>query len=151
MARLLKLFAIALTAAFVGGIAQAAEPPVYTGTLSNTALGGYDAVSFFTPGAPVEGARDFETTYNGATWRFSSAENLARFEADPVAYAPQYGGYCAWAIAQGYTAKGDPRYATVVAGKLYLNFNADILARWQEDIPGFIATADANWPQVLNQ
>ena len=83
-------------------------------------------------------------------WLFSSAENLAAFEADPDAYAPQYGGYCAWAVSQDYTARGNPKNWTIVDNKLYLNYSNKIQARWEKDIPGFIALADGNWPSVLN-
>ena len=86
-----------------------------------------------------------------ATFRFSSAANLAKFKASPAAYAPQYGGYCAWAVANGYTAKGDPKQWRIVNGKLYLNYNAEIQSRWVKDIPGFIRKGDANWPAVLEK
>lgn len=127
--------------------AFAAKPEVYTKS-QNLALGGYDAVSFF-GGTPVKGAAAHQTTYHGATFQFSSADNLAKFKADPAKYAPQYGGYCAWAAAQGKTAPGDPRYYRVVNGKLYLNYDGNIQKRWEKDIPGFISKADANWPKIL--
>ena len=129
--------------------AQAEKSPVYTSNFSNVAVEGYDAVAYFLVGAPVKGSKEFSTTYNGAEFRFASAENLATFKADPAAYAPQYGGYCAWAIAQGATAKGDAQHWRIVDGKLYLNFNAQVQRDWEKDIPGFIKSADANWPSVL--
>jgi hypothetical protein len=73
------------------------------------------------------------------------------FKADPDRYAPQYGGYCALAVSQGYTAKGEPRAWKFVGGKLYLNYNADIQRKWEQDIPGFIAKGNANWPKVLEK
>ena len=126
-----------------------ADDLVYTGLFSNTAVGGYDTVAYFTEGAPVRGSRDFETEWNGAIWRFASQANLDLFLADPQAYAPQYGGYCAWAMAEGYTAKGDPNFWAIVDGRLYLNFNSEIQATWETDIPGFIERADANYPAIL--
>ena len=129
--------------------ALAAKDLVYTGWLSNLAVGGYDAVAYFTEGKPVEGSDAFTVEYNGATFQFASAANRDAFAADPARYAPQYGGYCAWAVAQGYTAKGDPDQWKVVDGKLYLNYNADVKARWEQDIPGNLRSGDANWPKVL--
>ncbi len=126
-----------------------AVDPVYTGRFSSLALGGYDPVAYFTNGQPVEGSDEHELSWNGATWRFSSAENQARFQADPEAHAPQYGGYCAWAISQGKTASADPSRWKIVDGKLYLNYNGAIQERWEKDIPGFIAAADENWPGIL--
>ncbi len=129
--------------------AQAAEDGVYTPRFSNLALDGHDAVAYFTEGTPVKGSKDFTFEYNGATWQFASQANKDRFIQNPAKYAPQYGGYCAWAVSQNYTARGNPKNWKIVGGKLYLNYNDKIQARWEEDIPGFIAKADTNWPGVL--
>ncbi len=144
--------ALGLAAAGFATAAPAAAQdaaPVYTGLFNNTAVGGYDAVSFF-EGEPVRGDRNFSTEYMGAEFRFANQANLDRFLADPAAFAPQYGGYCAWAMAQGYSAKGDPRYYDVIDGKLYLNFDARVQRMWREDIPGFIVAADENYPNVVD-
>lgn len=140
---------VALLLSLWASPAAAKENPVYTSTFSNLAVGGYDPVAYFTEGKPVEGRSDYELEWNGATWRFSSAENLAAFKADPEAYAPRYGGYCAWAVSQGYTASTDPTAWRVVDNKLYLNYSHDIQRRWEQDIRGNIVKADANWPKVL--
>ena len=129
--------------------ALAAKDEIYTGLLSGAAVGGYDAVAYFKQGKPVKGSSDFTTEYKGATWYFANAEDLEAFKAAPEKYAPQYGGYCAWAVSQGATAKGDPEFWSVVDGKLYLNYSADVQANWSQDIPGNVAKADANWPKVL--
>jgi YHS domain-containing protein len=136
-------------AALPASPAHAADDLIYTGLFSNTAVGGYDTVAYHTAGAAVRGSRDLSTQWNGATWRFSSQDNLDLFLADPGAYAPRYGGYCAWAMAQGYTAKGDPEVWSIVDGALYLNFDQTIQTRWEADIPGFIERADANYPAIL--
>ncbi|MAU65762.1 YHS domain-containing (seleno)protein [Hyphomonas sp.] len=125
-----------------------AEPAVYTGRFSNTALQGYDPVAYFTDGQPVKGSKEFSTEYNGATFQFASAANRDTFLADPAAYAPQYGGYCAWAMADGKYAKGDAKYWKIVDGKLYLNYNAGIQKKWNADIPGFIEKADTQWQDL---
>jgi len=130
--------------------AQARKASIYTGLLSGTAVGGYDPVAYFKSGKPVKGSRKHTTQYMGATWRFSSAKNLAAFKASPSRYAPAYGGYCAWAVAQGYTAKGDPRHWKIVGGKLYLNYSAGVQSKWAKDISGNIRKANKNWPKVLN-
>ncbi|UCH75925.1 MAG: YHS domain-containing protein [Rhodospirillales bacterium] len=140
--------ALAALSLFAAATAMA-EDPVSTGTFSNLAVSGYDPVAYFETGGPVEGQSAFEYQWNGAKWRFSSARNLAAFKADPETYAPQYGGYCAWAVSQGYTAKSDPTAWRIVDGKLYMNYSKDIQKRWEQDIPGNIAKADANWPRVL--
>jgi hypothetical protein len=76
---------------------------------------------------------------------------LNAFKANPSAFAPQYGGYCAWAVSQNYTASGDPNFWKIVNGKLYLNYDKSVQATWEKDIPGYIAKADRNWPGVLGK
>ena len=131
--------------------ALAKEPPVYTALFSRAAAGGHDVVAYFSEGRPVPGDRRFVHAWNGAEWRFASAANRDAFAAAPEKYAPQYGGYCAWAVSQGYTASGDPQYWKIVDGKLYLNYDAGVQQKWERDIPGFIAAANRNWPTVLDK
>ncbi|MDP4547149.1 MULTISPECIES: YHS domain-containing (seleno)protein [unclassified Marinobacter] len=146
MTKRLALFTFVLC---VATGALAAEPAVYTGLLSNTGAGGYDTVSYFETGKATKGSGDYTTEYQGATWRFANAENLARFEANPEYFAPAYGGYCAWAVAQGYLAKGDPQHWTIRDDRLYLNYSQSIQDRWLKNPDGFIQQANANWPSVL--
>jgi YHS domain-containing protein len=128
----------------------AAEPQIYTSAFDDIAVQGYDPVAYFKAGKPVKGAKEFSTTWNGAEFRFASAANRDAFKKNPEAYAPQYGGYCAWAVSQGYTAKGDAKFWKIVDGKLYLNYNSSVQKKWEGDIPGFIASANTNWPEVIN-
>ena len=131
------------------GPVLAKDAPIYTGTFSSTALSGYDPVAYFTAAKPVKGNAKFSTEYKGAKWLFSSPENRDAFVAAPAQYAPQYGGYCAWAVSQGYTASGDPLFWKVVNNKLYLNYDADVQKKWEVSIPEFIQKADSHWPKVL--
>ena len=114
------------------------------------AIKGYDPVAYHKDGKPVKGSGEYELTWKDAKWRFASAEHRDLFEADPENYAPRYGGYCAWAVAQGYTASVDPENAwSIVEDKLYLNYDVEVKGKWEKDIPGNIKKADANWPGVL--
>ena len=131
--------------------AYADQAPVYTGVLSRVAVGGYDPVAYFTDGRPVRGTTQFRINHQGYEYRFASAEHLAAFRDNPSRYLPQYGGYCAWAVSQGYTASGNPNNWRIVDGKLYLNYNAEIQTRWEQDIPGHISHANSNWPSVLSR
>ncbi|HEX4953180.1 MAG TPA: YHS domain-containing (seleno)protein [Thermoanaerobaculia bacterium] len=128
-----------------------ATDPVNKSTFGGLALDGYDAVAYFTDGKPVEGISKFEHTWQGAKWRFANEVHRDLFAANPEKYAPQYGGYCAWAVSQGYTADADPKAWKIVDGKLYLNYNAKVQKDWEKDVPGNIAKADANWPEVLEK
>ena len=143
--------ALALLALLLLSAPAAAKDPVYTGTFSSLAVSGYDPVAYFTEGKPVEGSAAFEHKWNGATWRFANAKNLEAFKADPEAYAPQYGGYCAWAVSQGYTASSDPNAWRIVGKKLYLNYDREVQQMWEKDAAGNIVKADQNWPKVLEK
>ncbi|MEM8641969.1 MAG: YHS domain-containing (seleno)protein [Cyanobacteria bacterium P01_G01_bin.54] len=116
---------------------------------SGYAIRGTDPVAYFTEEAAVAGSDEFTHTWDDATWRFANAENRDRFAADPEKYAPQYGGFCAWAVSQGNTAPIDPEAWKIVEGKLYLNYDKRIQKRWEKDIPGNIEKANGNWPGVL--
>ncbi len=144
-----RFFALVLLVVTLRPDAAAADGVIYqSGLFNKVAINGYDPVAYFTESRPVEGSADHTTEWMGATWRFASAENKERFEADPEAYAPQYGGYCAYAVSQGYTASTDPDAWTVRDGKLYLNYNLQVRETWREDPAGFIAQADTNWPAL---
>ena len=123
----------------------AVAAPVWTGLLgTEAAVGGYDSVSYFS-GKPVPGSDQFTVVWKGATFKFANAQNLATFKANPARYAPQYGGHCAWAAANNYRFAGDPNVWKIVNGKLYLNYNQSVQAKWEKDIPGLIAKGDINW------
>lgn len=127
-----------------------AEEPAGVFVENGIAIRGADPVAYFTQGSYVAGSADYTYEWGGAIWQFASAENRDLFASSPGQYAPQYGGFCAWAVSQGYTAPVDPTAWEIVDGKLYLNFDARIQRRWQQDIPGNIASADQNWPAVLS-
>jgi len=127
--------------------ARAATPRIYAD--DGLAIDGTDAVAYFTQGEPVAGFPEFTYEWIGATWRFSSEENRAAFASDPEAYAPQYGGYCAYAVSEGYTASTVPEAWKIVDGKLYLNYSRGVQRRWERNVPERIEAADANWPSVL--
>jgi hypothetical protein len=112
------------------------------------ALKGYDAVAYFTKQAPIAGSAAFTHRWGNATWQFASAENRDAFAADPERYAPQYGGYCAFALSRGFIADIDPDSWAVEGGRLYLNNNGFAHTLWNQDRPGNIAVADRNWPHI---
>jgi len=131
----------------LGTPAALAKDPVYTS--AELALSGHDAVAYFREGKPVKGRAEHETHWAGARWRFASAANRDAFTQSPERYAPQYGGYCAYAVSRNYTASADPAAWRIVGGKLYVNYSKAVQATWAQDIPGNIERADRNWPAVL--
>lgn len=139
---------VVLSASGLSTVSSFAGPEIYTGTLSSLAADGHDVVAFHSEGRPVRGDSRFTHRWKNATWRFASAASRDAFAADPERYAPAYGGHCAWAAAQGYRAAGDPRHWHIVAGRLYLNYDARVHRTWLTDVPGFIAAADTKWPAV---
>ncbi|MEE8625805.1 MAG: YHS domain-containing (seleno)protein [Acidiferrobacterales bacterium] len=129
-------------------LAYAGKSPVFA--TSDGAIRGHDPVAYFTERKPTKGSNQYTFEWKGEKFKFASAENLALFEANPEKYAPQYGGYCAYALSEGYTASTVPEAWTIVDDKLYLNYSLGVRKRWRRDIASRIAAADKNWPGVLN-
>lgn len=151
MARLMMILLAALVATVLPAVsASAATALKVSADETGVAIRGYDSVAFFTSGKAVEGKADYSLVWNGAQWRFASDQSLAAFKAAPERYAPQFGGYCAWAVSQHYLAPGDPNYWKIVEGKLYLNANARAKELWEADQAEAIARGHANWPGVLD-
>lgn len=154
MSTMLKRPVLLLTALsmLLGSSATIADkPPVFVANKEHYAIRGYDTVAYHLEGKPIRGKNAYTANWNGATWRFVSAENRDQFVENPERWAPRYGGYCAWAVSNNYTAKTDPDAWSIVAGRLYLNYNKSVQAKWSNDIPGNIASGDANWPGVLSK
>lgn len=129
--------------------AYAMKPEIFASR--GIAIRGYDPVAYFKEKRAVRGDKKFETNYKGATFRFANAENLTDFITNPERFAPQYGGYCAWAVSHGYTASIDPDAWTIEGDKLYLNYSLRVRAQWEADKQNRIRLADENWPAVLNR
>ena len=134
---------------FLGCIALPAfaVDPVFSDR-SGKAIKGYDPVSYFTESRARQGVDDFSYEWRGADWYFSSARNREAFIEDPEKYAPQYGGYCAYAVSRGYTAQIDPDAWHIHEDRLYLNFSRSVQRTWRRDVRGNVAAADDNWPSL---
>lgn len=138
---------IAATAVAVSLPAQAQQASHYLG--EGLALSGYDPVAYFTDRKATQGSADFAADWDGVTWHFASAANRDAFLGNPTAYAPQYGGYCAYAVSQGYTASADPHAWSIHKDKLYVNFNRSVQGLWSLRKNHHVKQGDANWPSVL--
>lgn len=115
------------------------------------AISGYDTVAYFTQSKAVKGKKEFTAEHQGNKWRFSSAENKQAFVANPTAYLPQYGGFCAYAASNNEIAKIDPRAWTIDNNKLYLNYNKKIRKTWLKKKIVRITDADRNWPELVKK
>jgi hypothetical protein len=113
---------------------------------SGLAIHGYDPVAYFTVHRPVKGFQNISYQWMGATWLFANAEDREKFKEYPGQFAPQFGGYCSYAVSKGHTASIDPEAWRIVDGKLYLNYSKGVQKTWAEDVPGNIQKADQNWP-----
>lgn len=133
--------------AYLYSIKYYASEPVFQ--TANGAIDGYDVVAYFTESKPVMGKPEFSDEWSGARWHFATAENLAAFRANPQRYAPQFGGYCAYAVGSGYTAKSDPQAWHIEDGKLYLNFDTSVREQWLPKRRELMAAGERNWPGVI--
>lgn len=153
----LKIFAGLLAVAFIAVAAtiylmpdaNGAQSAINTLGSEGVAIKGYDPVAYFTEGAPHKGKPEFAVTHGGAKWYFASAENKAKFEADPEKYIPAYGGYCAYGVAQGYLVKIEPDAWAIRNGKLYLNYDKSIQTKWAASPGEYIREADKQWPGLV--
>lgn len=143
------IFVVAALFLFVRSAAAAVDP--VNKNIFGTALKGYDPVAYFKEGRPVKGKDEFRHDWMGAKWYFASGANRDEFARNPEKYAPQFGGYCSWAVANGYTASIDPEAWKIVDGKLYLNYSKDVQKKWEQDIPGFIKKGNENWPKLIKK
>ena len=142
------LLSMGLALAIVPATIQMAAAETEVNIVEGYAVHGYDVVAYFKQGKPVAGDSRFTAQHEGVTYRFSNAEHRDAFTSDPASYAPQYGGYCAFGAAMGRKFDGDPNAWAIVDGKLYLNLNKNIQARWKENVPGFVRGANNNWPLI---
>lgn len=143
---LLALLALGISSHAVAG------SPIYTGLFGNTAIRGYDTVAYFTENKPVKGSSDYTADWQGATFQFASKANRDKFKAAPEQYAPQYGGYCAYAVAaKSEKVSTEPDAFKVVAGKLYLNYDKDIQKKWEANQASYIQKANVVWPNLRNE
>ncbi|TDJ21324.1 MAG: hypothetical protein E2O65_00070 [Gammaproteobacteria bacterium] len=121
---------------------------INTGYFGDVAIKGYDPVAYFTVSKAVKGSEKYSHRWLGAKWHFSSPENQKSFQATPVKFAPQYGGYCSDGVAYGQaTANIDPEAWRIIDGKLYLNFDPGS-AQELEELEGQLEKAEANWPEI---
>jgi YHS domain-containing protein len=144
MSRFARIAFASIAVLALAPVARALEPVEQN--WRGIAIDGTDPVAYFREGRPVAGSEQFALDWNGATWHFASAENREQFRAAPERFAPQYGGYCAWAVGHGHTASTDPEAWSIVGGKLYLNYSRDVQAQWEPDKQRWIEKADALWP-----
>ncbi|WP_394138726.1 YHS domain-containing (seleno)protein [Vibrio chagasii] len=140
---------ITLTAALLGASFSIMAADLDMSVDSNDlAIKGYDPVAYFDNKGPVKGTSEFTATYKNAIYQFVSSENRDQFRADPQAYAPQYGGYCAFGVAMGKKFETDPQAWKIEDGKLYLNLDKSVQKRWLENTQEFIQDGDNNWTTI---
>ena len=113
---------------------------------------GYDVVGYFSNKA-IKGNSKYKYTYDNATYQFSSKQNLEKFKANPKQFVPEYGGWCAYAMAdKGEKVSVNPKTFEVRNGKLYLFYNAyftNTFESWLEEMPeNLIKKADASWKKI---
>jgi len=130
-----------------GNLGAQEADPVNT-TKEGLAIKGYDPVAYFTLSKAYRGKPDITYEWRGATWRFVNEEHRELFAGNPEKYAPQYGGYCAWAVSRGSTADIDPHAWVIHDDRLFLNLNGFIGTVFRLGIKGNVAKADENWPEV---
>ena len=142
-----QTLALLSLAALAAAVSQNAVAGDFNET-DGVAIRGFDPVAYVADHEATQGVAEYTSTYKGSVFRFKNAANRDAFIADPQKYAPQYNGYCAFGVSRGYKAVTSPDAFSVVDGKLYLNYNAEVKTMWTKDVPGYIAKADAQWAAI---
>lgn len=149
-------FAAVVPAVIVSALLLSASGSVYAGVpvyvdFEGTAIEGYDPVAYFTEGRPMKGSEQYTHKWLGATWHFANAKHRDMFAADPIKYAPQYGGFCSRGTYAGKIFTGNPNAWRIIDGKLYLFYSERTLAKFDKDSAGQkgqIEKANENWPKL---
>ncbi len=123
---------------------------------SGVILDGYDAVSYFKPNGPIKGSTQFQTKFEDAIYWFATDQNKNEFAKEPKKYAPQFGGWCAYAVADSKSkVEIDPKSFLIQDGKLLVFYNgiwADTKKKWQstkdKSSAAYLKEAESNWPEV---
>lgn len=150
MTHLLRVLLLSVAVLFTASGCGGGMQPIHVNTKSvqGVAIRGYDPVAYFTRGKPVKGDRTHSAQWQGATWLFSTEEHKQLFVGDPEKYAPQYGGWCAFAMARGKKVDIDPNAWKIVDGKLYLNYSQPTQKFWEKQMQQDIELADENWKKL---
>lgn len=125
-----------------------AETVFYTRLFSSVAIKGYDTVAYFEQKQAVKGSPKLSFKWGNVKWQFASQENLETFKANPEKYVPQYGGWCAYAMANGQKVGIDPKAFDIKEGKLYLNYSQKVQKKWRKKAEKYIPKADAFWKKI---
>ena len=113
---------------------------------SGLALKGYDPVAYFEVGEPTAGDSQFSYQWSGATWQFSSAANRDQFAQSPESYAPQFGGFCSFAVSKGVTADISTSAWHISDGALYLFADKNVKTDWVAAIDeGSMQASEDSW------
>lgn len=146
-----KLWSAAVAAALLITLFSADARAGSVNETYGVGIKGYDPVAYFTDKKPVMGSATHTFVYEGVTYRFASADHQKLFSKDPTKYLPEFGGFCPYGTAVGRKVDIDPASWSIVHGKLYPNYNMDVLGTWRKDKPGYIHKAEENWPEVSQQ
>jgi YHS domain-containing protein len=112
------------------------------------AIQGYDPVAYFESTKAIEGKKEITAKFNDATYQFASENNKDLFLKNPTHYEPQFGGFCAFGMSEGYEAPIKPEAFTVVEDKLYLNYNLKVREDWSKNKEARIVKATINWGKI---
>ena len=115
-------------------------------TTSGIALKGYDPVSYFNSEQPTSGDSQYTHEWRGAIWQFANAENMKLFIDNPESYAPQFGGFCSFAVSKGFTADISPEAWHIEGGDLFVFADKNVRDDWVAGLAdGSLLESTGNW------
>jgi len=154
MTNTISLATLALMSLFLFSPAFGADEhntvPGLTAAGAPLGLHGVDPVAFIAIGNRVDGSAAYTAVHDGVAYYFANAANQQTFERNPERYVPQNGGFCTFGVSVGKKFDGDPQYAAVQDGRLYVFLNETSFEEFQKDRNGTIRKAAANWKKIRN-
>ena len=135
---------------FTGSIGTAFAGPPANVDENGVGIQGYDPVAFFTDGKPVLGKEEFHGTYHDVVYHFASVEHQIAFEKSPETYEPQFGGYCAYGVAQKHLVPVKIDAFQIVNGRLLMQYDASVRETFNKDQSGNLQAADKNWLELIS-
>ena len=146
---------LAAATLLAAGAAYAADEyntvPGLTSAGAPLALHGVDPVAFVDLGVRIPGSSAHVAAHDGVAYYFDSAENRKRFEASPERYQPRFGGFCTFGVSVGKKFDGNPTFAAVENGELFVFLNETVYREFRKDPRGTIAKAEKNWKRIRSQ
>lgn len=119
-------------------LGHASEATMTRTNAQGLGIDGYSPVSYFEHNRAELGSAEYEWSWDGVRYRFTSQNQLQQFKQNPEQYLPAHGGWCSLMLSgSGNLTPANPESFTIVDGQLLLF--------WQGEYKGQHISGLSNW------